>query len=103
MKKVTEGFSQEKENYYLQLKDFKNLGDKKITVSDDDSLIYVEIVNGEVKSVSTPDGEDKFDIDSINSQLRSGATLGGAITGEYVPEKRIQKIIKESFRRYLLS
>jgi hypothetical protein len=103
MKKLTEEFSQEKENYYLRQKDFKNLGDTKVTVSDDNSLFYVEIVNGEVESVSSPDGVDKFDIDSINSQLKSGATLGASITGEKVSTNKLQEIIKHRFRQYLFS
>jgi sugar lactone lactonase YvrE len=103
MKTITEQFSQEKENYYLQQRDIGNLGKKQVTVSDEDTIYYVDIKNGEIVSVSQPDGDKQFDVGDINSQLKAGATLGGAITGEHKQEKRIQELIKQKVRLYLLS
>jgi hypothetical protein len=103
MKIIREQFSQEKENYFLQKRDISILGQKEIAVSDDDSMYYVNIKDGEVVSVSQPDGDKEFNLDDINSQLKAGSTLGAAITGEHKQEKKIHETIKRRVRTYLLS
>lgn len=102
---ATNNLDQSKENYYLQYRDIATMGAELISVGDDHRLFYVKIIDGEVQGIQGPDGKKDFDLDDINSQLKAGATLGAAITGEENKNvnTKLHEMIRKRVRSYLLS
>ena len=56
----------------------------------------------ESPNISTHDGGHDYDLDSINSQLDAGATLGAALIGEKTTMNEFRSIIKECIQEVVL-
>lgn len=98
-----------KDNFYLKKKDL--LGTANIEIADQDSTVLISIVDGKVTNVQSDKG-NKFNVNDINTQLDSGATIGQAISGESsvlreiikeaIYEAYIEKILRENINDKLL-
>ena len=85
---IQQGLGKAKENYQLT-KDNLPYNETVMMVDENSTLYKVEISHGRIISISDSNEEDQYDIDEVEAELDSGATLGAAITSSQEMQENI--------------